>query len=110
MADSIEAMLHSAYSFVRAREANRAISPLTLDHMIQEQIDAIQGGDSRYLLSEGTQEVIGWRVPKLDALTQIEKDMDQLVAAVEAAGDDQAKLEDLGIIFLSSDQKPTTDT
>jgi hypothetical protein len=106
MASSVEEILHAAYSFVRAREANRAISALTLDHMIQEQIDGIQGGDSRYLLSEGVQEVIGLRIPKLDALEQIGKDIEQLVAAVEEAGDDPGKLENLGFVVLSSNQQP----
>lgn len=93
---SIEELLGAAYSYIRGVEANKAISALTLDHLIQQQIDAIKGGDSRALL-DSTGSSVGTRASKLDVLTSIQKSIDQLVQAVSAAGNDPTKLSDLGL-------------
>jgi hypothetical protein len=93
---SIQELLQAGYSFVRGVETNRAISALTLDHLIQQQIDAIQGGDSRTLLNASGNS-IDVRMSKLSMLDAIEKGIDNVVQAVGDAGDDPTKLEALGL-------------
>lgn len=96
VATSIEELLQSAYSFVRGVEANKAISALTLDHIIQQQIDAIQGGDSHSMLS-ASGDTIGARTSKLAMLDSVQSGIDAVVQAVSSAGDDPTKLADLGL-------------
>lgn len=105
MNGSIQELLQNAYSFVRGAEANKAVAALTLDHLIQQQIDVIQGGDSQVLLNSAGDST-GLRASKLAMLDAIEKGIDQVVQAVAAAGDDPAKLNDLG---LDSSISPGTD-
>ncbi len=93
---SIEEILQASYSFIRGVEANKSISALTLDHLIQQQIDAIQGGDTRTLLTADGSSA-GVRVSKLSQLDSIQAGIDQLVQAVTAAGDDPVKLAALGL-------------
>jgi len=97
MASSIQDLVHTAYSFVRGQEANRSIAALTLDHLIQQQIDGIKGGDTRALLGAAG-DVVGMRPSKLSILDSIEKSIDQVVQAVESAGDDPSKLDALGLL------------
>ena len=94
MSDS-RRILHSAYSFVRSVESNRSISSLTLDHLIQEHITSIKKGAVRSLL-DAKGESMGNRASKFDQLDELERDVEKLATAVKAAGDDQAKLADLG--------------
>ncbi len=96
MASAIEEVLHSAYSFIRGVEANKSVASLTLDHLIQQQIDAIKGGGSRVLLDAAGQRSMSRR-SKLDLLNGIETDIDRIVKAVEDAGEDEEKLYQLGL-------------
>lgn len=88
--------LHSTYSAVRANETNKALAPITLDHLIQEKIDAIQGGESRSLIAYDGKATGNVRISKLDALDLIEVSIDAIVDAVKKAGEDPEKLRDLG--------------
>lgn len=97
MAASLQELLHSAYSAVRADETNKSLSPITIDHLIQERIDAIQGGDSRLLLSSDGTSLNSNRISKLAVLDNIDAAVDAIVSAVKAAGDDPAKLRKLGL-------------
>lgn len=96
MADSALTVLHSAYAAVRGSEKSRALSTVTLDHLLQEQIDLIKGGETNVLLG-ASGSMIGSRLSKLDRLDNIEKQVNDVVAAVEAAGNDPAKLEAIGL-------------
>lgn len=88
--------LHSVYSFVRSVEVNRAIANLTLDHLIQAQMERIKGGATRNILdSKG--ESLGSKIPQIEVLTVLEQDINAAVAAVDKAGNDPQKLEELGI-------------
>lgn len=83
MADDIKGMqlrtvLHSAFSFVRATETNRATSAITLDHLLQERVTSIQKD-------------------KLPALDDLEKKLKSVVEAIEKAGTDAERLKQLGI-------------
>lgn len=79
--------LHSAYSFVRGVEQNRATASLTLNHLLQAQIQRIKGGENA-----------GRRPSKLQELEKLEQDMEKVVKAVQDAGDDPDKLEALGVV------------
>ncbi len=83
--ESQEEILHSAYSYVRSVETNRAIAQLTLDHLLQERIDAIKGGDSRTLLgADGKPSAsLTKRVSRLAVLDSIEAGINALVTAKE---------------------------
>ena len=96
-------VLHSAYSFVRSVEVNKAIGSLTLDHIIQEQITKYKKGETRAIL-DSRGESLGNRVAYLDTLDSIEKELNGVIKAVKEAGNDQAKLQALGIF---ADDKET---
>lgn len=58
-------MLHAAYAAVRGAAMNRAVSSITLDHLLQEQIDSIRGSKKR--------------VSKLAVLDTIEKNINNVI-------------------------------
>jgi hypothetical protein len=60
-------MLHSAYAAVRGSAMNTTVASITLDHLLQEQIDSIRGSKKR--------------VSKLGILDTIEKNIDGVVQA-----------------------------
>lgn len=93
---TLRKVLHSAYTFVRSVEVNKAASALTLDHLIKEQIDTIKQSSTRAILdAQGNN--IGNRTAKLDDLDTLQEQVDAVVKAVKAAGKDAAKLRALGI-------------
>lgn len=102
MASSIEELVQSAYSFIRSQESNKSIAALTLDHLLQRHIDTIQGGSTRVLL-DATGRVAGVRISRLDQLQAIEDGINQVVKALEQAGDDPAKLDALGMLPIQVD-------
>jgi hypothetical protein len=89
--DSQEELLHSAYSYVRGVETNKAIAAMTLDHLLQESIDAIKGGESRTLLgADGKPATPSSKRPsRLAVLDSIEKGIDALVKAKTAEANSQ---------------------
>lgn len=99
MAGAVEDMLHSAYSVIRGIEQNRSMAPVTLDHLLKDQIEAIKGGESAFILlaSTGTRSQKVLKISRLAMLDNIEKAVDQVVKAVSSAGSDKAKLRDLGL-------------
>lgn len=80
---SVQERLHTAFSFVRGQETNRSISSLTLDHLLQERIDAIEGGESRNLL-DAAGATTSKRPSKLAQLDDMEKAIDDVVKAFES--------------------------
>ena len=91
MSQDTRRILHSAYSFVRSIESNKAAAALTLDHLIGEQITLLKKGETREVL-DAKGESLGKRTSRFDVLETLEKDMTSLVKAIKDAGDDQAKL------------------
>jgi hypothetical protein len=73
-------ILHRAYSFIRSREMNKAVASMTLDHLLQEHIERIEGGDSRAMLS-ATGRRGAMRPSKLAELKQLEDDIASIVRA-----------------------------
>jgi hypothetical protein len=92
----VQKILHSAYSFIRGVESNKAASSITLDHLLQEQIDRLQKDSSRDITDSQGQKVDA-RPSMWDRLDALEKDVDNVVDAVDAAGDDEDRLNDLGL-------------
>jgi hypothetical protein len=95
---SARSILHAAYTFVRSVESNKAASALTLDHLLQEHITSIKQGEVREIL-DGKGESIkdAKRASKIDELTELEKQVTDLVSAIGNAGDDPAKLSAVGL-------------
>jgi hypothetical protein len=100
MASGIEEIIHSAYSFIRGTETNKAVASLTLDHLIQQQIDVIRGKGARLLLDAAGAKS-GTKPGKLEMLDKIEADINNAVSKIQEAGDDPAKLKALGLEYLA---------
>lgn len=96
MSDDVRRVLHSAYSFVRSVESNKAISALTLDHMIQAQINRLKKGTTTDIL-DAAGESLGDRPSRWDQLDALEQEVQSVVNAIEQAGSDPAKLSALGL-------------
>lgn len=102
MSSDLRTVLHSAYTFVRSIEVNKATASLTLDHLIQEQITKLKKGETTAILdSKG--ESLGNRIAYLDQLDALEKDLQDVVKAVKDAGTDQDKLAALGLESTDKD-------
>jgi hypothetical protein len=71
----LEAALHSAYSYVRGIESNKSVAAFTLDHLIQQHIDDIEGSDS------------STKPTRLQLLDELEKNLDDAVSAVVGSAD-----------------------
>lgn len=94
--------LHSAYTFVRSVEVNKATAAITLDHLIQEQIDSYKSASTRSILdAKGAS--VGSRPSKLDSLESLEKEVTAIVKAAKAAGSDAQKLRAIGINEVDSE-------
>jgi hypothetical protein len=92
----IRRIIHSAYSLIRSDQANRSISSLTLDHLLQEHINLISRSETRQINSEqGGDE--GNRVSKIDQLNTIKSELDSVIRAIDSAQGDPDSLEDLGL-------------
>lgn len=91
-------ILHSGYTFVRSIESSKAISALTLDHLIQGHIDSLKQDSTRssQLVSDSGKS-LGNRISRWDQIDEIEKLFTKAVEALKAAGDSREKLSQLGI-------------
>jgi hypothetical protein len=96
VAGNIPDWLHSAYTAIRAAETNKSLSPMTLDHLLQEKIDSIQGGDTRSMIDYTGKALSVGKQSKLDILDSIDVTIDAIVAAIQQAGSDPTKLRALG--------------
>ncbi len=99
---TLRKVLHSAYTFIRSVEVNKASAALTLDHLIQEQIEMYKQSSQRAILDAKGQS-IGNRSSKLDDLDTLKQEVDSVVKSVKDAGSDEEKLRALGI-FETEDQ------
>jgi hypothetical protein len=93
---SIPQILHSAYSFIRGVESNKAAGSLTLDHLLQDQIDRLKQGSVRTIVdSRGN--TVDQRISLWDRLDALQQDVEKAVDAVKQAGDDADRLAALGL-------------
>ena len=88
--------LHSAYSFIRSVESNNAIGALTLDHLIQDQINLLKQGSVRTMVDSAGLDN-GTRISRWDQLNNLQNDMDAVIKSIDAAGTDEAALAQLGL-------------
>jgi hypothetical protein len=97
MSGNLRQILHSAYTYVRSQEANKATAAITLDHLIQERIKSLKTKEVIQILNAKGQSV-GNRTSRYDQLTDLQKSIDDVVSAIQAAGNDPVKLEQLGLL------------
>jgi hypothetical protein len=91
-------ILHSGYTLIRSIESNKAISSLTMDHLIQGHIDALKPDATRASsLVDDSGQSLGNRTSRWDQIDEVEKLFTKAVEALQAAGDNVEKLEQLGI-------------
>jgi hypothetical protein len=102
--ENFRQILHSGYSLIRSIETTKAISALTMDHLIQGHIDSLKQDSVRasQLVDDGGKSV-GNRVSKWDQIDEIEKLFTEAVKALKAAGDSTDKLLKLGIDSTKGD-------
>jgi len=100
--ENFRQILHSGYTLIRSIETNKAVSALTLDHLLQNHIDALKKGtirasatvdDNGNALPDGR----GNSISRWDQIDEIEKLFTQAVNALKKAGSNTEKLAQLGI-------------
>ena len=79
----IKSLLHSAFSFVKSVEANKASAPLTLDHMLKRQITLLKAGEVRSIVSSAGKSM-GDRISRYDQLKQLKAQVDAIVQSAAA--------------------------
>ena len=96
--ENFRQILHSGYTLIRSIETTKAISALTMDHLIQGHIDSLKQDSVRasQLVDDGGMS-LGNRVSKWDQIDEIEKLFTEAVKALKDAGDNSDKLLKLGI-------------
>lgn len=102
-ASNFRKSIHSAYSFVRGVEANKAAGSLTLDHLLSEKIRSLKPKSERSLLDASGKDM-GMRPSKYDQIEAMEKELSDAIAKVKAAGNDEAKLRNLGIFEVDAEE------
>lgn len=111
MSDDIRTILHGAYALIRSKETATSIASLTLDHLIQEQIDTLkQGGTQDILNARGEPRTdkkgtLQKRPSRWDEIDALEKSLDSAVKAIKDAGDDPQKLQQLGLSETDGDTR-----
>jgi len=95
--------LHSAFSFVRSVESNKALSSVTLDHLIREQIAFLKKDSSRDIV-DGQGESIGGRPSRWDRIDWLERVLTLAIQTIEDAGNDSEKLKSVGIYEVDMDK------
>src|SRR5258708_40005046 len=97
MAKDVRQILHSAYTYVRSTELNKASASITLDALIDARIKSLQSGEVRALVDpEGN--TVGTRASRSDRLDELQKSLNQLIQSIQSAGNDEMKLSTLGLL------------
>lgn len=86
-------VLHSAIAYVRSQEETKAVSSITLDHVIDIQIRRLQSSSDTQTDRQG----FSARKSRFDRLDDLEKQLDAVSQALENAGNDPEKLAQLGL-------------
>lgn len=89
--------LAAAYAFVRAKEETQAVANLTLDNLLTDQIARLKGGGGSGNIYDHNGNLIGVRKTQYDELSSLSTQVDAMVKAINEAGSDYAKLEELGL-------------
>lgn len=94
--NDLRTTIHSAYSFIRSVESNKAAASLTLDHLIQDHIKRLKKGETTSVI-DSRGESVGARTSRWDQLDALEQELNKVVEAMKSAGDDPEKLQALGL-------------
>lgn len=80
-------IIHSAYSFVRGIESRTALAPLSLDHVIQEHLDRIQGSSSlqSQVAIRSATSSRPKRLTKQEALLSLQSELSMAVKAISSS-------------------------
>jgi hypothetical protein len=78
------AVLHSAFTFVRSVEANRATAAITLDHVIEQQVKRMKRFEKRTIV-DSSGKSYGDRVSYYDRLTLLAADLNDVISEIEKA-------------------------
>ena len=92
----IRGTLHSAYSFIRSIEMNKAVTTVTLDNLLQEHLDNLKG-KARAVVDQTGKNTYAERSSRYDQITAIQTRMEAAVEAIKAAKDSPEELQALGI-------------
>lgn len=103
MSSVYRTQIHEAYTYIRSIEAGKAVSPITLDHLIQKQIQFLKTGSSRPLIDARGENSNYGRISRYDQLKAIKENIQAIVADIKKVGDDPTQLEDKGLTSPSPD-------
>lgn len=78
--------LHEAYTFVRSTEASRAVSPITLNHLIYKQMEFLKGSPRPLIDAMGADTQSG-RVSRYETIKAIKANIDKIIADIKKEGD-----------------------
>jgi hypothetical protein len=93
---NLRQLLHSAFVYVRSYEANQSTAAITLDQLLDEQIQFLKPAAKRTIVDASGKDV-GSRISRYDRLTGLKDGMKAVVDAVKAAKQDEEVLKNLGI-------------
>lgn len=94
--------LHSAFAYVRSYEANQATAAITIDQLLDEQIQFLKP-DAERTIVDAAGNSMGTRYSRYDRLQDLKNGLDAVVKAVSEAKQDEAVLQSLGIYEAGSD-------
>lgn len=104
--ENFRQILGSGYALVRSIETNKAISALTMDHLIQAHIDSLKQNVTRASqILDDSGKSLGDRVSRWDQIDEIEKLFTKAVQALQDAGSNSEKLASLGIVESTEEKK-----
>jgi hypothetical protein len=84
MSRDIRNILHSAFSFVRSIEANRATAAITLDHVLAAQIQFLKKDEKR-TMTDATGSSLGDRISKYDQIRLLEDEFAKTMKSLDEA-------------------------
>jgi hypothetical protein len=109
--ENFRQILHSGYSALRGLEVSKALSGVTLNHVIKGHIDSLKRDSLRAsFLVDDRGESLGDRISQWDRIDEIEKMFKDAVKALEAAGDSTESLNALGITSTKGDYLSSSGT
>ena len=98
-------VLHSAFSFVRSYEANRATANVTLDHVLAQQVKFLKKDEKRVIV-DASGESVGDRVSRYDSLQALKEDLEKVLKEMRNAKTEE-ELQGLGFFEASAPENET---
>ncbi len=88
-------ILHSAFTFVRSHEANKATASITLDHVLAQQVQMLKKGETRSIVDAAGNNA-GNRPSRYDRLQTLKDDLTKVIKDLQSAKT-QEELQGMGI-------------